>query len=75
VNLVTTVTADFESSLIVNYLREGGTATISHSPGRKPWQVLDGQCVCCGIETVDYSAHVMRCRSKWWELVGTRSVN
>jgi hypothetical protein len=70
--IVTCGTRLQESALIVNFLRSGGTATLQPSPGRGPFQVLGGECVCCGVETMDYSAHIPRCRSVEWDAIGSR---
>lgn len=70
--IVTCGIAPYDSSLIVQFLRHGGTASIATRPGRQPWNVLSAECVCCGVETADYTAHIPRCRSVEWDLVGSR---
>jgi hypothetical protein len=73
VKIVTCGIQPYESSLIVKFLRAGGTASLATRPGRQPWNVLREKCICCGVETVDYSAHIPRCASLEWDSVGTRA--
>lgn len=74
--IVTVGIAPYESSLIVQFLRHGGTAALAVRPGREPWNVQSCPCcICCGGEVKDYAAHIPRCPSVEWDSVGTRDLS
>jgi hypothetical protein len=57
--IVTRPEQDFDSGIMVRYLRDGsgGVLTMMPAEGRKPWKVVGGTCRWCNAECVDIEGH------------------